>query len=239
MASTRLSDTLGFWTVLGGVAVAAAGLAADLLGLIPGPYKVVAVVSGVFLVFGLPVAALLLWEWASTGSIPLLSLKQLVWNLLPFLYDWQFAREVASREDIDPDEFYRRYYQGTDVPEPVVLRLLPMYSGFLGVPPSKLRPQDWPPQLAEYDTEPLLSEIEHEFGIPAAKWDVDGTFDSVVRYLTRRITETGQRGHISQWQRALQCPKCTPSARRKGEPYALSHCLLYRRPDHRRRRLVR
>ena len=134
-----------------------------------------------------------------TRRVPKISLGQLLWSLFPFsdLYDeWMFNREVAARDDLESEDFYRRYYEGTGVPQRVVLGVLPIYSKFFGLPARKLRPHDWPPQIAEFDTEPLVRDIETEFGMSHAKWEeVDGSFDSVVRYVAAKILEIEPSQH--------------------------------------------
>ena len=194
-----MADTLGCWTLFGIAVGAMTGIVAIILGLNTGPVdeSILVGLLGVVLVFDLPVCMFLLWNWASSRKVPELPLGRLLWQLFPLadLYDERaFRRKLALRGDITGDEFYQRYYHGTGVSQAVVLRLLAIYSKFFDLPSNKLRPDDWPPDIAAFDTGPLVQEIEQEFGIPHSRWDnVDGSFDSVVHYVTQRIAETDRQ----------------------------------------------
>lgn len=202
MTRIQVADTLGFWTLLGLAAGAVTGIVAIVLGLNTGPIDegILVALLGVVLVFDLPVCLFLLWDWASSGKVPEVPLGRLLWQLFPLadIYDERtFQHTLSAREDLTGDEFYQRYYQGTGVPQAVVLRLLAIYSTFFALPSTKLRPDDWPPAIAELDMEPLVVEIEKEFGIPHSQWhNVDGSFDSVVRYVTQALAETDCQNHI-------------------------------------------
>jgi hypothetical protein len=191
-----MADTLGLWMLLGIAAGAMTGIAAIILGLNTGPIDegILVGLLGVVLVFDLPVCLFLLWDWASSGKVPELPLGRLLWQLFPLadIYDERaFQHTLSAREDLTGDEFYQRYYQGTGVPQTVVLRLLAIYSKFFELSFTKLRPDDWPPAIAEFDMEPLVVEIEQEFGIPHSQWhNVNGSFDSVARYVTQILAET-------------------------------------------------
>jgi hypothetical protein len=139
-----VADTLGFWTLLGIATGASTGIVAIILGLNTGPIDegILVGVLGVVLVFDLPVCLFLLWDWASSGKVPELPLGRLLWELFPLadIYDERaFQHTLSAREDLTGDEFYQRYYQGTGVPQAVVLRLLAIYSKSFALSSTKLR----------------------------------------------------------------------------------------------------
>lgn len=54
--------------------------------------------------------------------------------------------------------------------------------------------------------EHLIVEIEQEFGIPHSRWEnADGSFDSMVRYVTQRIAATDRQNRILWGSLGTRC----------------------------------
>ena len=88
--------------------------------------------------------------------------------------------------------FFEQYYAQTHISKNIVFRLLPIYSSCFGIDQAKVRPFDWPPEIAELDCSSVIDEVEVEFGVTLTDKDlenVDGSFDSIVRYLAERSAE--------------------------------------------------
>lgn len=199
MAGTKQPNPSVLWTLLGIAIAAMIAIASVLLGLDTRPMHWTAVVgvSAFILVWALPVCVVLLLERARTKKAP-----EVRWSdLLHFKDDErEYQCKLDTREDLTAEEFYRRYYEGTGVPEDIVLRLLPIYCEHVQVPAAKLRPDDWPPQLAELDCVDMVRAIEQEFRIAVSdsQWQdmrqtergEAGSFDSLARYLAQRVTQT-------------------------------------------------
>ena len=69
-----------------------------------------------------------------------------------------------------------------DVPR----RLRPIYGTFFVIDATRLRPTDRPPETTDIDTVGLVRDIEAEFDVTIPDADaenIDGSFDSIVRYL--------------------------------------------------------
>jgi hypothetical protein len=125
-----------------------------------------------------------------------------VW--LSFRSERMYRRELAERGSLNGDEFYKQYYADSGIPEDVPGRLRPIYSRFFDIEDGKLRPHDRPPEMNDLDTVDLVREIEAEFQIAISDKDaeqIDGSFDSIVRYLAanragdgnlRRAREAGR-----------------------------------------------
>ena len=110
---------------------------------------------------------------------------------LSFAADRSFNRTLKSRSPMDDEAFIECFYASTDVPSNIPLRLRPLYAECFGIDPTLLRPTDRPPIIDELDTVDLVRDIEFEFGISIPDEDaerVDGSFDSIVRYLAARMT---------------------------------------------------
>ena len=111
---------------------------------------------------------------------------------ISFAPERRFWREVAAREPLDDAEFYRQFYGESGVPHELVLRLLPVYCRMFHFEAGKMRPTDRTPLLIELDTSDYVRQIEQEFGLGIPDEDVeelDGSFDSIVRYLAQRRHE--------------------------------------------------
>jgi len=111
----------------------------------------------------------------------------IVW--LSFASERAFHRELKLREPLDDEGFYQYFYASTGVPADIPKRLRPIYGKFFGIDPTRLRPMDRPPEIVEIDLVDLVREIEAEFDLTIPDADaenVDGSFDSIVRYLTAR-----------------------------------------------------
>ena len=87
---------------------------------------------------------------------------------------------------MDDLTFYGSFYASTDVPADVPRRLRPIYGTFFGIDATRLRPTDRPPETTDIDTVGLVRDIEAEFDVTIPDVDaedIDGSFDSIVRYL--------------------------------------------------------
>jgi hypothetical protein len=151
-----------------------------------------------------PVLSAACWWLVATGTgrqfLPLAAIIAIaaVATWISFAPERRFWRDVARRDTLNDEEFFRQFYGECEVPRELVLRLLPKYSREFGFDPGKLRPLDRPPALIELDTGDFIVEIEREFGLKIPDQDaeqLDGSFDSIVRYLAARMHE-----HPSQTQ---------------------------------------
>ena len=130
-------------------------------------FLLVAVVLGI-MIFGTPIAI-----WMECKSA---------------LENRRFLRILASRESLSDAEFIRAYYADAAIPADIPLRLRPIYGQYFEIDPPKIDPEDLPASIHEFDTRPLVDEIENEFGIEISDEDQErttGDFDSVVRMIAR------------------------------------------------------
>lgn len=107
-----------------------------------------------------------------------------VW--LSFASERTFHRTLKRRDPMDDMTFYESFYASTDVPADIPRRLRPIYANFFGIDEARLWPTDRPPEIVDVDTVDLLREIEIEFDVSMSDADaerIDGSFDSIVRYL--------------------------------------------------------
>ena len=105
---------------------------------------------------------------------------------LSFGSERRFRRAIASRATLDDREFVSPFYAGSQIPTDIPLRLRPIYCRYFNIEIGKIRPSDKPPEISDLDTVDLVRQIEVEFGVAIPDKDaegVDGSFDSIVRYL--------------------------------------------------------
>lgn len=110
-----------------------------------------------------------------------------------------YEAELRRRPQLDDDDFYEQYYAGSGVPRSNPLRYRRLLRSILGIDLAALQPQDNIAAIFEgLDFADVLYRINREFRVsiplevvrfdpcdPAdATPSIDGTFDSVVRYLT-------------------------------------------------------
>ena len=105
--------------------------------------------------------------------------------------EWRYRHECKSRDYLSPIQFYEQFYQPTDVQEDSVLRLLSLHADFWQVDPRLIRPHDDYCRIFgnAFDAE-FIYKIESEFGISISDDDLatlDGTFDSIARYVDMRV----------------------------------------------------
>lgn len=88
-----------------------------------------------------------------------------------------FTALLESRPRLDDAAFYETSYAETGIPRDIPIRLRQLYTRIIGDDLSALQPQD----------NHALRRVEREFGLTIslgrAAREIDGTFDSVVRYL--------------------------------------------------------
>ena len=104
------------------------------------------------------------------------------------LDSYRLRRTVTRRESLGDAEFIETYYKGSSIPPEIPLRLRPIYGQYFQLDPLKIRPEDLPPDLYEFDTQPLVETIQDEFGIKISDNDQErttGDFDSLVRLIFR------------------------------------------------------
>lgn len=118
-------------------------------------------------------------------------------GVLAWIMSWperRFRRELASRAPMDADQFHQSFYAKSEVPADIPRRLRPIYARFFELDETRLHPFDRPPELDEIDEVDLFEEIEGEFGVAISDKDaenIDGSFDSIVQYLTARTRQCG------------------------------------------------
>lgn len=110
-----------------------------------------------------------------------------------------YEAELRLRPPLDDDAFYERYYAGSGVPRSIPLRYRKLLRSILGIDLAALQPQDNIALIFDgLDFADVLYRINREFRVsiplesvshaPPSSGDaspmIDGTFDSVVRYLT-------------------------------------------------------
>ena len=108
---------------------------------------------------------------------------------LSFASERVFHRGLKRREPLDDETFYQSFYSFSNVPADIPRRLRPIYGKVFGIDPAKLRPEDRPPEMDDIDNVGLVREIEAEFDVTISDADaetIDGSFDSIVQYLTTR-----------------------------------------------------
>jgi hypothetical protein len=111
--------------------------------------------------------------------------------------------ELRRRPQLNDDDFYERFYAGSDVPKDIPIRLRQVYEKAMGDDVSGLHPQDNFAAIYDgLDFSVILCRVEREFnlkiplaavvkaplkyrGKSSSTGDIDGTFDSVVRYLAK------------------------------------------------------
>ena len=118
-----------------------------------------------------------------------------------------YREQLRQRPKLDDDAFYQTFYSGTGIPRDIPVRLRRLYEKIIGDNLSALQPQD--NQAFIYggiDFGDVLYRVEREFklkiprestvkapltyhGYSSPTGEIDGTFDSVVRYLARVLRE--------------------------------------------------
>jgi hypothetical protein len=114
-----------------------------------------------------------------------------------------YAEELYRRPKLSDDDFYDRFYAGSDVPKEIPRRLRALYEEIVGDDLSGLQPQDNHAAIYDgLDFADVLYRVEREFklkiphenvvkapltykGKSSPEGEIDGSFDSVVRYLAK------------------------------------------------------
>ncbi len=119
-------------------------------------------------------------------ALIMLGVPLAVW--LSMAGDRRFRREFNARESLDEDTFLRTFYASTEVPKHIPRRLRPIYADYFQLDALKLRPEDRPPDIVDFDTVDLVRAIETEFNVTITDADaetMDGSFDSIVQFLAK------------------------------------------------------
>jgi hypothetical protein len=111
--------------------------------------------------------------------------------------DRKLQREVAARPRLSEDAFYERFYSGLDIPREVPIRLRRLWADELGDEWYGVEPADNPAHVYwTLDLADLFDAAAEEFGIKIPKEDrhaIDGSFDSLVRYLAKRQQQAASK----------------------------------------------
>jgi acyl carrier protein len=102
--------------------------------------------------------------------------------------DIKFRRRLASRNSLSDEEFVKQYYANSRVPPTIPLRLRPIYGKYFEIDPTKIHPDELPPDIHEFDTAPLVDAIEREFGIKISDDELErttGEFGSIVQLIEK------------------------------------------------------
>ncbi len=102
--------------------------------------------------------------------------------------NYRFRHKLSERESLSDDEFIAAFYNGTNIPPDFPIRLRPIYGKYFELDPTKIHPADLPPDILDFDTEPLVDAIEKEFGITFDDDEQErttGEFDTIVNCIYR------------------------------------------------------
>lgn len=97
---------------------------------------------------------------------------------------------MERRPKLTADEFYNQFYANSDISQSTINRLLEITAEQFGVHRGQIRPDDNFLQTTLGDTIYYVTEISEEFGIPdqiVDNGEIDGTFDEIARWVTRRM----------------------------------------------------
>jgi len=103
---------------------------------------------------------------------------------------YAYFEQERQRPRLDDDAFYEQFYAGTGIPKDIPVRLRIVFENMVGVDRRIIRPEDnfflIEPEL---DSVELIWGLEREFKMKVdtetAFKEMDGSFDSAVRYLAR------------------------------------------------------
>ena len=88
----------------------------------------------------------------------------------------KFVREIYNRESVSDSEMISRYFAGDDISPDVPIQVRQALASQTGYPADKLLPDDDLAFFAdEFDTIPLVRELESRFGITIADEDSERT----------------------------------------------------------------
>src|SRR4051812_10098885 len=96
-----------------------------------------------------------------------------------------FDRELRTREPLDDDTLFRRFFAGGSIPPSLPGRVRKILAETLSYPADRLRPEDdfhW--LLAELDVSDILEDLEKEFAIEISDLEaarVSLTLDAIIR----------------------------------------------------------
>jgi hypothetical protein len=162
----------------------------------PGHGVVVWVWAALFVILtvALPACLCVVVECLWTGEPP--EIQMSLSPLFPSRAEREFRRSLAERLQLDDDAFYDAYYAyyaKSEIPRHVPVRLREMLQDAVGFEFGGLRPDDGLIVATdELDWSDIFYRMQREFAVPIPKeaWsEFDGTFDSLVKMVAKRITE--------------------------------------------------
>jgi hypothetical protein len=132
------------------------------------------------LVVDLPICVLIL-----IGRPPVITLSPLI----PSAEERANWKRLKQRQLLDDDAFYERFYAGTGISKEIPIRLRRSYA--VGLLMDRVWPED---KAVEFDWEvdfgDVLAAAENDFGVRFTNDEagqIDGSFDSVVRLVAKKL----------------------------------------------------
>ena len=103
--------------------------------------------------------------------------------------EWRWRRERKKRKRLSVQQFCQQFYLTSGVSEQIIARLLALQANYWKIDAALIRPEDDYPRVFG-DDGAFVKRIELEFDITIADRDlekVDGSFDSIARYIASRV----------------------------------------------------
>jgi hypothetical protein len=142
---------------------------------------------------------------AGTYVLSIILGGRFVWSLAPLWSEREhrYYDELRDRPALDDEEFFKRFYSAAGIPKDIPIRLRRLYQDIIGCDLSAMQPHDNLALIFDaLDFADVLYRVEREFEVkipltvcseppqykhwPFIGSQIDGTFDSVVRYLAHR-----------------------------------------------------
>jgi hypothetical protein len=104
----------------------------------------------------------------------------------------RFEQERQTREPVFASQFYDHYYQGSDLDRDVVNRFLSLCADQWSIDAALIRPTDNYFRIYDADAAVFFDELKYRFGIEPRDGElenIDGSFDSLARYVDRRVKQ--------------------------------------------------
>ena len=113
-------------------------------------------------------------------------------SMMQYSTEQAYFRKCETRQLLSNDEFYGRFYDGSDIPRLVVERTREVFADQLAM--DRVDPRDHLGQIfPDLDFNEVTKEVANAFGIPCPPSNPDGdTFDDVVRWIAKHIPRQEQ-----------------------------------------------